>query len=363
MKVRRLLMGLMMVATVQGAGTTAQAETVMMVDIKLPIKKAGTTSDVPANTIAEIKVDGSLQKGPYDSVQTKTLEYIIAARGERHKKLIGPMFSLTLDGHGDGGGDLSEGWKYFSLTRDYIDPRATGIEGRRISPIEACNDKLKATKGAARTAFLKKGVAFVHKGAYEVTGHVSADTFSGPTPMIEESETIHVPVRITCMPLDRPRPRENSETKGPPPRQGREMAPTIKKATLRIAPAHVVQDGKFLCPTELKLHGYMETIREFHGKSIFVGPHYLSALTTLNLQTAGSRNVTATYKMDWHKMGGLTTQPNAEPKKQKLTFHFNIADKDGKLLESVKETVEVNCKKIKMNAPTAGDGMTVNPAN
>jgi hypothetical protein len=363
MKMRGLLMGLLIAASAQGAATAAQAETVMLVDIKLPIKKGGTHNAIPENTVAEIKVDGTLQKGPYDSVVTKTLEYIIAARGERHKRLIGPLFSLTLDGHGNGGGDIGEDWKYFALSRDYIDPRVTGVEGRRVSPIDLCNAELNATKGAARTAFLKKGVAFVHKDAYEVTGNVSADTFSGPTPMIEESKTIQVPVRITCMPLDRPRPRENSETKGPPPREGREMAPTIKKATLRIAPAHVVQDGKFLCPTELKLHGYMETNREFHGKSIFVGPHYLSALTTLNLQAAGSRNVTATYKMDWHKMGGLAIAPNAEPKKQKLTFHFNISDKEGKLLKSVEETVEVSCKKIKVNAPTAGDGMTVNPAN
>jgi hypothetical protein len=363
MKMRSLLMGLLIAASAQGAAEAVRAETVMLVDIKLPIKKAGTDGATPANTIAEIKVDGSLRKGPYDSVRTKTLEYIIAARGEQHKRLIGPLFSLTLDGDGNGGGDLSEDWKYFALTRDYLDPRATGIEARRVSPIDLCNDKLKATAGSGRTAFLKKGITFLHKEAYEVMGHVSADTFSGTSPVVEESETIRVPVRITCLPLDRPKPRQKSETKGPPPREGREMAPTIKKATLRIAPAHVVQDGKFLCPSELKLHGYMETIREFHGKSILVGPHYLSALTTLNLQAAGSRNVTSTYKMDWHKMGGLTTAPNAEPKKQTLTFHFNISDKDGKLLESVEETVEVSCKKIKVNAPTAGNGMTVNPAN
>jgi len=353
-------MGLLIAASAQGAAGAAQAKKLMIVDIMLPLPKGGADQTTP-DPIAEIKVDGSLQKGPYDSVQTKTLEYIIAARGEQDKRLIGPLFSMTLDGQGgSGGGDLSEDWKHFLLTRDYIDPRATGIEGRRVSPIELCNDRLNATKGAARTAFLKKGASLFHKDAYEVTGYVSADTRSG---QIERSETIRVPVKITCMVLDRPRPRENADTKGPPPREGKQMAPTIKKATLRIAPAHVVQDGKFLCPSELTLHGYMETIRAFYGKSIFVGPHYLSALTTLNLQSAGSRNATATYKMDWHQMGGLTTAPNAEPKKQKLTFHFNISDKDGKLLKSVEETVEVSCKKIKVNAPTAGDGMTVNPAN
>jgi hypothetical protein len=331
----------------------------MLVDIVLPLPKGGADHATP-DPIAEIKVDGSLQKGPYDSVRTKTLEYIIAARGEQDKRLIVPLFSLSLDGQGNGGGNLGEDWKHFALTRDYLDPRATGIEGRRVSPIDLCNDRLNATKGSARTAFLKKGVSFIHKDAYEVSGHVSADTLSG---QVESSDTIRVPVRIVCMPLDRPRPRENSGTRGAPPREGKQMAPTIKKATLRIEPAHVVQDGKFLCPSELKLHGYLETIRDFHGKSIFVGPHYLSAITTLDLQAAGSRNATATYKMDWHQMGGFATAPNAEPKKQKLTFRFNISDKDGKLLNSTEETVEVSCKKIKVNAPTAGDGMTVNPAN
>ena len=370
MKVRSLFMGLLIAASAQGAATAVQAETVMLVDIRQPIKKAGSNSSVPENTIAEIKVDGSLQKGPYDSVRTETLDYIIEARGERHKKMTSkPSFDLTVDSvRGNdytADRDLTEKWKYFSVNRVYIDPRANGIEGRRVSPIDLCNDKLKAADGSARAKFLKKGASFLYQDAYEVTG-IASTYYETPTVSYEKtvrSETIRVPVKITCMPLDRPRPRQNSETKGPPPREGREMAPTIKKATLRIEPAHVVQDGKFLCPSELRLHGYMETIRKFYGKSIFVGPHYLSALTTLNLQAAGSRNATATYKMDWHKMGGFTTQPNAEPRKQKLTFHFNISDKDGKLLESVEETVEVSCKKIKVNAPTAGDGMTVNPAN
>jgi hypothetical protein len=83
----------------------------------------------------------------------------------------------------------------------------------------------------------------------------------------------------------------------------------------------------------------------------------------VDLQAAGSRNMTATYKMDWHPMGGLAAAPDAEPKKQTLTFRFNISNKDGKVLKSVEETVEVSCKKIKVAVPTANDEMTVAPAN
>jgi hypothetical protein len=67
--------------------------------------------------------------------------------------------------------------------------------------------------------------------------------------------------------------------------------------------------------------------------------------------------------MDWHKMGGFTTAPNAEPKKQTLTFRFNVADKDGKLRKSVEETVEVSCRKITVAVPTIGGGKAVAPAN
>jgi len=70
-----------------------------------------------------------------------------------------------------------------------------------------------------------------------------------------------------------------------------------------------------------------------------------------------------TYKMDWHQMGGLAITPNKEPKPQTLSFKFNVSNKDGKVLESVEKTVQVSCRKIKVNAPVAGDGMTIAPGN
>lgn len=362
MRMRNLLMGLLIAASAQGAAGASHAKELMLVDIMLPISKGGADHTEP-DVVAEIKVDGSLQKGPYDSVQTKTLEYIIAARGSRDKKLIGPLFSLTLEGHGNGGGDLSENWKHFSLTRDYLDPRATGIEGRRLSPIDLCNDRLNATKGSARTAFLKKGTTFYHHDAYEVTGHASADTRSNRRPQVEQSDTIRVPVRITCLPLDRPRPRKDGSTKGPPPREGKEMKPTISEVTLRVEPAQIVQDGKFLCPSQLRLYGTIETIREFAGKAIFMGDHYLSPVRDLDFPKKGSHTVIATYAISWHKMGDKAAAPNQQPAKQELSFRFNVSNKDGKVLESAERTIDISCRKIAANAPTAGGGMTVNPAN
>jgi hypothetical protein len=228
-----------------------------------------------------------------------------------------------------------------------------------------CNDRLNRTNGAAHVQFLKTGAVIQYPKAYWLQGWVEwiIDKRVGFDEIKRYSEEMQVPVRIECMALDRPRASKDTSTTGAPGPKGKPVPPTISKATFRIEPAKVVQDGKFLCPLELKLYGHVETAREFYGKALFVGPHYLSAITTLNLQGKGSRNVTATYEMNWHPMGGFTTQPNAAPAKQKLTFHFNVADKDGKLLKSVAETIDVSCKKIKVAIPSVGDEMTVKPAN
>ena len=370
MKVRSLLLGLLVAASAQTAASAAQAENVVLVDIMLPLKKGGAAGATTPDPIAEIKVDGSLQKGPYDSVRSKTLEYIIAARTEPHKKVFGgPFLDLSVDGGGgfDGssGSILSEDWRHYAVTRDYIDPRAHGIAGSRVSPVDLCNDRLMTADGSARATFLKKGVSFLYKDAYEVNGFVSAwiDKPGVFDKQVFEAETIRVPVKITCMALGRPRPRENSETKGAPPRQGKPMKPTISAVGLRIEPAEIVQDGKYLCPTKLKLYGTVDVIRKFYGQALFVGPHYLSNITTLNYPDKGHRNVTGTYPIEWHKAGAFTVDPSAAPAKQTLSFRFNVADKDGKVLESAQKTIEVSCRKIKVNAPTAGNGMTVNPAD
>jgi hypothetical protein len=353
---RRLLMGLL-IAAAQGATAAAMAAEL---EIVVPTK-AGVS---PPDSVAVIVVDGAGKSGPYDTVRNKTLDYIIAARGDKPKKAtFGGWLDIYL-GDGKAEGMISGDWTYHKISMSYRDPRSNEFAGLTVSPVDLCNERLNQTSGAARDAFLKKGVSFPYKDAYAFSGTVE---WMLKKPMgFEEPKTYgksaFAPVAIRCMALGRPRPGDTTTT-GAPPREGKPLPPTISKATFRIEPAKVVQDGKFLCPSQLKLYGYVETIREFYGKALFVGPHYLSAITTLNLQGKGSRNVSATYNMDWHKMGGFTTAPNAEPKPQKLTFRFNIADKDGKLRKQVEETIEVSCKKIKVAVPTVGDEMTVKPAN
>ena len=364
MRKRNLMLGLLGLGLAQILAHAAAADPLQMV---IPTK-AGVS---PENATAVIKVDGKSFDGPYDQVANKTLDYIVALRGDPHKKTIGvPTFRVKLDsgaGGKDAFGAVSKSWKYYAVSGGYHDPRSHQVENVRVSPIDMCNDKLKATSGAAREDFLKKGTMFTYKDAYKLNGQVTTEIKKviGFSEIIHHNESIDVPVVINCLPLERPRVRTQTSTKpaSKPAPTAKKMEPTVSDVTLRIEPSKIVQDGKFLCPSELRLYGRVEVIRKFTGKSIFVGPHYLSAITPLSFTSEGGRNVIATYPMNWHQMGGLALQANTEPKKQTLTFRFNVSNSENKLQKSTEKTIEVSCKKIQVNVPSASDEMTVAPTN
>lgn len=303
--------------------------------------------------IATVKVAGKYEEVRYSRIATSTLTYVVAVRGGWDYEGTGQMpFELWISPWMGGhlySKKLQEEWVKYAISRGYHDPMFAGAVNQKVSPIALCNDKLGQLNGNARESFMKKGHTFVYSQAYEIA---AAKWDHTTDPNSEHYASIKVPARIVCQPLEAAPPA----TRNPTP-------PLFSKVTLRAEPAQIVQIGKFLCPSKIKLHGYVEATRKFHGKSIFVGPHYLSNIAAINFQAAGSRNVTATYPMNWQQMGGLTTAPNSEPKKQKLTLRFNIADNGGELWGSAVKTVEVSCRKIKSNAPTAGNEMTVTPSN
>ena len=355
MKMRTLMAGMTAAGLVGGMADAALAD---RMELRL-------SSPEGQSSVAEVLVDGPRKAETYNSVLTKTLGYYVMVRGDVPDK--------AMDSDGPGGVQLEGGqresvlvddtWTRYKITAPYKDPWSTAAVNERTSPAKLCNDRLKQTSGAARASFLKKGESFLHKKGYDVSFDVTYFVKKG---MFYEEKHYNyrewVPVRITCLALDRPRASKETSTTGAPPRHGQSLESAME-VDLRIEPAKVVKDGKFLCPSQLKLYGRVETGFAFKGKALFVGPHYLSAVTTLNLHAKDSNTPVGTYNMNWHQMGGFTTAPNAEPKKQKLTFHFNVIDSNSKIVKSAEETVEVSCKRIKVAVPTVGDEMTVKPAN
>jgi hypothetical protein len=325
MRTRNFLLGMLM-ASLSGSAAAIAGES-----IELKVQDSG---------IGIVQVDGP-DGGNYTEVLNDTIEYRVSVRGATPYDAIEgtSQLKLRLVPHGEDRevGQISEVWKTYKLSMAYHDLPTYGSVP--ISPVKLCKQRLSETSGAAREDFMNKGITFIQSVLWLARGSVNWDRYAGHTDKVE-SASIHLTLKIQCLALNR----------------------MVTK--LRIEPAKVTQLGKFLCPMELKLHGFMSSRDEFSGKSLFVGPYYLSAITPLQLEAGDNRNMSATYKMNWRpKTDALAVAPNVEPKKQKMTFRFNIADQAGKVVKSVEKTIEVSCKKIKVNAPTAGDGMTVNPAN
>ncbi len=301
--------------------------------------------------LAVIKVDGD-PNGRYDKVLTQELEYDVYVRGDRPDDGVLPMLRISLEDGESAAPEWSPDWTKHTLAIPYRHPEGA---------IKLCNNRLKKTSGAEREEFLKNGVTFSHGGAYTIYASIKwiIDRF----PNSDEStwrEQMTVPVKIKCLGLNRHfKPSRTT----PPPVPSRTTPPLFSKATFEIEPSRIVKDGKYLCPSELRLYGYIKANGAFEGRSIFMGPHYLSAITELDISRDGSRNVIGTYPMKWHQVGGLAAQANTKPADQKLAFRFNISDADGKLVESMEKTVTVSCRKIKPNDAAVGGGMTVAPAN
>lgn len=348
MKVRSLLLGVMLAGLAQGAAHAASVPDTLELMMQ-------TGPDSP--DLAVIKVDGE-PNGRYNKVLTDTLEYDVSVRGDRPDDGIHPMLWVQLeDGESTYGNWSSPDWKKYTLAIPYRDPEGA-------TPVKLCNKHLKKTSGVEREDFLKKGVTFSHPGAYTVYARIKwiIDRF----PNSEENvwnEQMTVPVKIKCLGLNRNVKEPKPSRTTPPPTPNRTTPPLFSKTTFEIEPSRVAKDGKYLCPSELRLYGYIETNGAFEGKSIFMGPHYLSGVTELDLSKASSRNVIGTYPIKWHQIGGLAAQSNAKPADQKLAFRFNISDAGGKLVESMEKTVMVSCSKIKPNDAAVGGEMTVAPAN
>jgi len=324
MRIKTLLLTAVMAGALHPAAATADWNAI---EIKADTDK-----------VAVIEIGGP-HRDAYRDVLSKSIDFYIWARGDVSPALADNPNTFRIDARESDEtmitkyeGVLYEVWKKYKINMPYWD--TVLIDGYdNLAPIRRCNKLLQKTSGSAREDFLFNGGTVRVDRSYLIRG-VLVDN-----PQLISN--LYAPILIKCLPLDH----------------------DPQRAKLRIEPAKLEKVGKFVCPMELRLNGAIESREKFGGRSIFIGPHYLSAITDLNFTKAGNRNVSATYKIKWQQMGGLTTAPNQEPKKQDLTFRINIVDKSSKIVETAEERVQVSCRKIKSNAPTAGNGMTVSPAN
>ena len=332
-----------------------------IVEIRHIPPKAGTETDIGTTRIV---VTGS-GENRYDKVVTTSLDAWVSVRAPdkppRDKdKLSG---SISIEGH-DGpsaGGGFSGSPTIYKLTFPYRDPRSHQVANQRVSPIEICNDKLASLSGAAREQFRNEGGTVLRTDAYLATARQGWRVRKKNSVFHELEywdDTVGVPAVVDCRRLTGPKPRDSTTTRGadsrpptssapeaPPPRAA--PLPTVARATLRAEPQNWQPIGRHSCPTQLRLYGFVQVRRAFSGKAIFFGPGFLTPPQDLAFPAAGSRTLIGTRNLSWPAgpPGRLAVPGGAPgPRSQQVILRFNVADADGKVLESVEVEETVTCR-------------------
>lgn len=335
--------------------------------------KAGTETDIGTTRIV---VTGSTEN-KYDKVVTTSLDAWVSVKAPdkppRDKaKLSG---SISIEGHDAAG--IATGFSgaptIYKLTFPYSDPRSTQVANQRISPVEICNDKLASLSGAAKQEFRDKGGNILRQDAYIATARQGWRVRKAGS-VFEElkywEDTAGIPAVVACHRLTGPKPRDTTTTTGaggrPPVRPPRPQPepqrvvppPTIARVTLRGEPMNWQNIGGQSCPTQIRLYGFVEVRRAFTGKAIFFGPGFLNPPRDLAFPGQGSRTLTATRDVKWPAgaIGGLAAGGGAKPapKTQQVTVRFNVADSDGKVLESAETKETLTCRLVGMPTRVKG---------
>ena len=194
-------------------------------------------------------------------------------------------------------------------------------------------------------------MSFTYHDAYKIRGYVEYPMKSLSDPIDSYDDIEAIPAKIICMPLDRIRPHTKTTTKGAPGPKGKPSPPTIANATFRIEPAKVVQDGKFLCPSLAEaLWPCRGDSRLSTARPLFVGPHYLSAITDAGFPGQGQPHRGRHLRDELASDGRPNKRrPNAEPAKQKLHLPLQRRRKARKVARGRPSgRSKVSCKKIKL---------------
>lgn len=321
-----------------------------IVEIKHLPPKAGTQTDIGTTRIV---VTGSTED-KYDKVVTTSLDAWVSVRAPDKPPRDKDKLNGTVEVEGENvlsTGAFPSSPAIYKLTFPYRDPRSQQVANQRISPIEICNDKLASLSGAAREKFRDEGGLVLRHDAYMAVAEQRWRVRTQGS-VFEEikgwKDTAGIPAVIDCRRLTGPKPRDKTTTKGADTRPpAKKMEPTIVKVTLRGEPQAWEMVGGQSCPTQVRLYGFVEVRRAFSGKSIFFGPGFLTPPQNLSFTDAGSRTLTATHNVKWASgPAGLTAGGNrpAAPKRQQVTLRFNVADADGKVLESATTNETLICR-------------------
>jgi len=342
-----------LVVAVSLAALFPAAANAQIVKVVQTLKKAGVESDIGTT---QIIVTGK-GKTRYDKVATKNVDVWLTAsapkKPKRDKKKLGGYIDVE---NGRATLSFSNGFssasKIYKLSFKYVNPRSRSVANTRVSPVKLCNDKLKSLSGNARKDFLRKGGNIPYSKAYRATARQSWRVRKKASVFVENknwTDTADIHAVIKCQRLEGPKPRTGSATRrgGAGPKVSK-MKPTIVKATLRAAPMKVKAIGGQLCPTQLRLVGFLETRRAFNGDIIFFGPGFLTPKKPVKMSSASTRNVFAVRDLKWAVGGAqnLSIGASQGPRSQNVTLRMNVVNKENKVLKGLTKKVKITCKLV-----------------
>lgn len=337
-----------------------------IVEIRHIPPKAGTETDIGTTRIV---VTGSTENR-YDKVVTTSLDAWVSVKAPETPARSGGKSAGTVFVEGRETVRLPDGFStaptIYKLSFPYNDPRSTQVANQRISPVDLCNDKLQSLSGAAREAFRNEGGNILRADAYFAEagqGWFIKPKGGGLFPDAPQLQTwkdsVGIPAVVACRKLTGPKPRDTTETRGPPRRPGKPLPdpdptpprvtppPTIAKVTLRGEPSGWQNVAGQTCPTQVRLYGFVEVRRAFSGKAIFFGPAFLNPPVALSFPGEGRRTLTETYNVKWPTGATGMAAPGGvrpRPRTQQVTLKFNVADADGKVLDSAQVTETLTCR-------------------
>ena len=301
-----------------------------------------------------VVIDGNRMR--YNQVKTDRVSIWVRmqghapARSERH---VGSQMEIGSFVHEFG--EPAEA-RIYRIDLPYQPPR-----GGSFDAVLYCNGKLNALSGDARTAFLRDGGTYALRNAYDgelKSSWLVADKpgpgFRDPPSLQTWENRVEVIAQIRCAPLDPgagltrtnpSSPASQAPRRTTPSMPGATAASRLKSATLSIAPYDIQMVHGHQCPTKLRLRGFMETNRAMRGQVVFVGPQFLSAPKSFNFEGAETMNHIASYTLAWGAgaSGSLSAGGGVSPR-QDLAFKFNVVNRNGKLVESIEESVRVTCE-------------------
>ncbi|WP_265528030.1 hypothetical protein [Sphingomicrobium marinum] len=288
----------------------------------------------------EIRVSGKLG-GQYDTVENDTLRFWLRVwqPGIPNYPVSQSPATFHINGYPVGLFSINRHPQVFEVETDYRDMRDKDIPSKTVSPISLCNDKLARLSGEELRSFQRDGGEFYNWAAYNAiveqiwrvrkhrlaSGRNSTETkrFVDSTPL---------GVTIICEPLGAPTPVGKPSN-------------AVSKVALRAAAMGSETIGRQSCPDKVRLYATIEARHRTKFKVLMRGPKFLTPPKDLLFGEAGSQSVTETFDVRWDAtIDELATTAGKRPDmQQKLNFHVNVADEQGRLLKTAETSIVLQC--------------------